>query len=240
VLDPKTATAVDRYAAEVRGLLGEDLLSVALYGSAAGEDFVSGTSDINTIIVVTAVNFSHLQRLAERLPAWRRGGFATPLVLDREFLAGAADSLIMELSEIKEQHRLLWGADPFERLVVDDRRLREFAEHEARQEVLKLRATFVEHAGDRRRLRPLLLDSLKTVLMIVRTILRVRRMPVPPRLPATIERLEEAHTQRFPTLHMLLGIRGGAPWSPDPIDDVFRRYLDEVTRVASIVDSTSA
>ena len=237
MLDPKTATAVDRYAAEVRGLLGEDLLTVALYGSAAGEDFVPGTSDINTIIVVTAVTFSHLQRLTERLPSWRRAGFATPLVIDREFLAGAADALPMELYEIKEQHRLLWGADPFERMAIDERRLRNSAEHEARQQLLKLRAASVEHAGDRRRLRPLLLESLKTVLMITRTVLRVRRMQVPPRLAASIERLEEAHTQRFPTFHMLLAIRSGSPWPPDPIDDIFRRYLEEVGRLTSIVDS---
>jgi len=239
VLDPKTATAVDRYAAEVRGLLGEDLLTVALYGSAAGEDFVPGTSDINTIIVVTSASFSHLQRLAERLSSWRRAGFATPLVIDREFLAGATDALPMELHEIKEQHRLLWGADPFERMATDRRRLREFAEHEARQQLLNLRAVFVEHSGDRRRLRPLLLESLKVILMIVRTLLRVRRMQVPPRLAATIERLEEAHTQRFPTLHTLLAIRGGGPWPPDSIDEIFRRYLEEVGRIVSIVDSVS-
>ena len=240
MLDPKTATAVDRYAAEVRGLLGEDLLTVALYGSAAGEDFVPGTSDINTIIVVTAVTFSHLQRLAERLSAWRRTGFATPLVIDREFLAGSTDALPMELHEIKEQHRLLWGADPFERMATDERRLREFAEHEARQLLLKLRSAFVEHSGDRRRLRPLLLESLKTVLMIVRTLLRVRRMQVPPRLAAIIERLEEAHTQRFPTFHTLIAIRASGSWPSDPIDDLFRRYLDEVGRLTSIVDSVSA
>jgi hypothetical protein len=240
VLDPKTATAVDRYAAEVRGLLGEDLLTVALYGSAAGEDFVAGTSDINTVIVVTAVNFSHLQRLAERLPAWRRAGFATPMVIDREFLAGATNILAMELYEIKERHRLLWGADPFERLAIDDRRLRDFAEYEARQELLKLRAAFIEHAGDRRRLRPLLRESLKTALMIARTLLRVRHMQVPPRLIATVERLEAAHTQRFPTLHTLIAVRAGSPWPPDHIDDVFRRYLDEVARLASLVESASA
>ena len=108
MLDPKSATAVDRYAAEVRGLLGEDLLSVALYGSAAGEDFVPGSSDINTIIVVTTVTFSHLHRLAERLPSWRRGSFATPLVIDREFLAGAPEALAMEvfptIAESPTQH----------------------------------------------------------------------------------------------------------------------------------------
>jgi hypothetical protein len=64
-------------------------------------------------------------------------------------------------------------------------------------------------------------------------------MQVPPRLAATIERLEEAHTQRFPTIHILLAIRAGTPWPPDPIDDVVRRYLDEVGRIATIVDSAS-
>jgi hypothetical protein len=239
VLDPKSATAVDRYAAEVRGLLGEDLLSVALYGSAAGEDFVAATSDINTIIVVSSVNFSHLQRLAERLPAWRRSNFATPMVIDREFLAGATDSLPMQLYEIKEQHRLLWGADPFERLRIDERRLRLAAERCARQELLRLRAAFIEHAGDRKRLRALLLESLKTIMMIARALLRVRRMQVPHRLVATVERVEAAHTQRFATLHALLGIRGGEAWPADPIEDLFRRYLDEVGRLATLVDTAS-
>ncbi len=64
-------------------------------------------------------------------------------------------------------------------------------------------------------------------------------MQVPPRLAATVERLEEAHTQRFPTFHLLLTIRGGGSWPSDPIDEMFRRYLDEVGRLASIVDSVS-
>lgn len=239
MLDPKSATAVDRFAAEVRGLLGEDLLSVALYGSAAGEDFVSGTSDINTIIVVTSVTFSHLQRLAERLPAWRRSNFATPMVIDKEFLAGAVDSMPMHLYEIKEQHRLLWGADPFERLSIDSRQLRIAAEYEAHQELLRLRAAFIEHVGDRKRLRALLIDSLKTALMIVRALLRVRNMQVPPRLAATVERVEAAHTQRFPTMQTLLAVRSGAPWPADPIEDIFRRYLDEVGRLVYLIDSVS-
>lgn len=240
MLDPKSATAVDRFAAEVRGLLGEDLLSVALYGSAAAEDFVAGSSDINTVIVVTAVNFSHLQRLAERLPAWRRASFAIPMVIDKEFLSGATDSLPMQLCEIKEQHRLLWGADPFERLKIDERRLRLGAETAARQELLRLRAAFVELVGDRKRLRALLLESLKLILMVVRALLRVRHMQVPPRLAATVERLEAAHTQRFPTLHALLAIRGGGAWPADPIEEICRRYLEEVGRIVTLVDSASA
>jgi hypothetical protein len=239
VLDPKSATAVDRFAAEVRGLLGEDLLSVALYGSAAGQDFVAGTSDINTVVVVTAVNFSHLQRLAERLPAWRKGHFATPMIIDREFLAGAVDSLPMELYDIKEQHRLLWGADPFERLAIDERRLRLAAEQTARRELLRLRAALVEHAGDRRRLRILLLESLKTVLLIMRSLLRVRRMQVPARLAAVVERVEAAHTQKFGTVHTLLGVRGGGSWPADAMEDVCRRYLDEVGRLTALVDTVA-
>jgi hypothetical protein len=239
VLDPKSATAVDRFAAEVRGLLGEDLLSVALYGSAAGEDFVAGTSDINTVVVVTAVSFSHLQRLAERLPAWRKTGFATPMIIDREFLAGASDSLPMELSDIKAQHRLLWGADPFERLAIDERRLRLAAEHGARQELLALRDAFVEHVGDRKKLRAVLLESLTTALMIMRALLRVRRMQVPPRLAAIVERVEAAHTQKFATIHALLGIRASGSWPTDAIDDLVRRYLEEIGRLTMLVDSAS-
>jgi predicted nucleotidyltransferase len=240
VLDPKTATAVDRYAAEIRGLLGEDLLSVALYGSAADDDFVPGTSDINTIIVLTTVTFSHLQRLSERLPAWRRGGFATPLIIDREFLSGATDAFPIELHEIQERHRLLWGADPFERLTIDDRHLRYLAEHETRDRLLKLRAAFVEHAGDKRRLRPLLLESLKTFLMVMRRLLRLRGMQVPPGLVAALERFEAATTQRFPAFHALLGVRSGSPWPSEPIDETFRRYLEDVNRLVPLIDSASA
>jgi hypothetical protein len=162
------------------------------------------------------------------------------MVIDKEFLAGATDSLPMQLGEIKEQHRLLWGADPFERLKIDERRLRLAGEHAARQELLRLRAAFVELNGDRKRLRALLLESLKTILMVVRALLRVRHMPVPPRLVATVERLEAAHTQRFATIHALLAVRSGGPWPPDPIDDIFRRYLEEVGRLASLVDAASA
>jgi predicted nucleotidyltransferase len=45
-------STLTQFAQELHNLLGNQLVAIVLYGSAAGENFVPGSSDLNTAIVV--------------------------------------------------------------------------------------------------------------------------------------------------------------------------------------------
>src|SRR5439155_368892 len=54
-LDARTEQTVARFADQVQAVLGPQLVCLALYGSAAGDDWVPGRSDVNLAIRVVRV-----------------------------------------------------------------------------------------------------------------------------------------------------------------------------------------
>lgn len=238
MLDAQAEKAIAQLVEQIRLIFGKDLLSVTLYGSAAGEDFVSGKSDLNLAIVLDRVSFPHLKALHEHLPRWHKLGAAVPLLLDRRFLDQGRDVFPMEFRDIKEQHRVLFGEEVFARLEIDSRHLRYQAEHEARSKLLRLRALYAEVGADRKRLEGLLLDSAKTFIIIMRNFMRLRRGEVRTRYLEVLDQFEQHFAQTFPTIrHLHLVKLGTAPWE-NGIDETFRTYLDEVERLIDLIDQT--
>src|SRR5436190_11725926 len=92
------------FVGDVERALGDELLAVHLYGSAATGEWVRGRSDVNTVVVVRAVTSRVLDALAACLGRWRRRGFALPLVVEEEFFDRAADAFPMELDDARRVH----------------------------------------------------------------------------------------------------------------------------------------
>jgi predicted nucleotidyltransferase len=236
MLDPQSEKAIVQVAEQVRLVFGADLVSVTLYGSAAGEDFVPGKSDLNLAIVLEHVTFPHLKALHEHLPKWHKLGAAVPLLLDRPFLERARDVFPMEFHDIKEQHRVLFGEEIFAQLEIDSRHLRYQAEHEARGKLLRLRALYAEVGADRKRLEHLILSSAKTFVVIMRNFVRLRRGAGQTRYLAVLDEFEQHSEQTFPAVRHVLQVKlGTQPWA-DGIEEVFRAYLEEVERLIGWFD----
>jgi hypothetical protein len=208
---------------------------VALYGSAVGSDFVPGKSDINLVVVLDRVEYSDLHALRPLLPRWRKAGLATPLVLDREFLRRAADVFPMELHAIKAHHRILFGENVFAALEVRNTHLRYQCEHEARGKLLRLRALYIEIGNRRDALQRLMLDSLKTFLIIMRTLNWMRGAATTSH-EATLGAFCEQFECTLPVMTRLLDLRRGKDkWDGD-VEIMFRGYLEELEKLVVIVD----
>ena len=118
MVDATTEKAIAQVVEQARAAFGSDLVSIVLYGSAAGEDFVPGRSDLNFALVFERVTFAHLKRLHAHLPGWHKLRVGTPLLFDRRSLDRARDVFPMELHDIKAQHRVLYGEEVFATLVI--------------------------------------------------------------------------------------------------------------------------
>jgi hypothetical protein len=237
MLDARTEKMLAQFTQEVRQLLAEELIALALYGSGAGDNFVVGHSDLNVIMVVREARFEVLQKLQPRLPAWHKQGFAIPLLIDKDFLQRSRDVFPMEFHDIKTQHRLLWGTDVFQELEIDSRHLRFQAEYEARSKLLRLCALYLEHAGDKTRLRTLMLDSLKTFLVLMHHLTRLYGKNSFPLYAAVLTDFEQHFQLAFPRMHQLLAIREGKQgWPSETVTDFFRDYLREVQQLVGVID----
>lgn len=128
---------------ELTRLLGEDLISLSVFGSAASGDYVYGHSDINTALVMKAVTVAHLKILAVPIERWMIRGFAAPRIFTPEDLTRSLDVFPLLFMDIRDNHRLLYGPDSFANLQVDRGLLRVQVEQMLKTKVSEIRSEFL-------------------------------------------------------------------------------------------------
>jgi hypothetical protein len=240
MLDAKTEQVLATVTERLRALFSARLVTVALYGSAVGPDFVAGQSDLNLAVVLDTVGFADLQALQAELGGWRKQGLATPLLLDQRFLHEAADVFPMELEDIRDHHRSLHGADVFATLAIRRDNLRYQCEHEARGKLLRLAGLYLEIGGDRRALQRLMIESLKTFLIVMRNVNRLLSIHEPGVYASVLARFTQHFHCTFPTMARLLRIKLGQEKWRDDGDTTFRSYLAEVQQLIAYIDQLPA
>ena len=58
----KIQKSLKSFVEDLKSIYADQLISVILYGSAVGKDFVSGRSDINTVVILKKVDLKALKR----------------------------------------------------------------------------------------------------------------------------------------------------------------------------------
>src|SRR5207247_10156054 len=84
------ATA-EGFAEEVAGALGNRLVALLLYGSAARGTHVPDRSDLNTLLICVAVDEDLFARLEPAVRGWTRAGHPAPLILTEQEWRESAD-----------------------------------------------------------------------------------------------------------------------------------------------------
>jgi hypothetical protein len=190
---------------------------------------------VNTVVVVTRLSIDVLDALAPAV-AGRPPTFALPLVVDREYLERARDTFPIELSDVARQHRVLAGTDVLAALTVEPAALRRECEQEGRGKLLRLRAVYLETAGDPAALERLMVGSLKTFLVLLRHLLVLRDGRTTTAY-GDVLRAAEASLGPLPLMRRLLEHREGtAPLALGELRRAFGRYLGEVELIVAALD----
>jgi hypothetical protein len=236
-LDASTEAAVGRFADQVRAVLGTRLVCLALYGSGAGDDWVPGRSDVNLAIVVPRVTLDVLEALAPVVAA-RPRGLALPLLVDPEYLAHARDTFPIELSDLARQHRVLAGDDVLAPVRVERAAVRRQCEQEARGKLLRLRALFLDTAGDPAAVERLMVESVKSFLLVLRHLLQLRDGTLAGGYGAVLD-AGERRLGPLPTLRRVLAQRAGTA-DARTLRAGFGGYLEEVERIVAALETADA
>ncbi|HUE14502.1 MAG TPA: hypothetical protein VMR25_10090 [Planctomycetaceae bacterium] len=159
--------------------LPEQLKCVVLYGSAAAGDFVPGASNYNVLILLEPLTVAQLDALAPTILAWSRAGHSPPLVFTPEGLTASTDAFPIELLDIQQSRRVLWGPDLLASMRVHPAHLRLQIERELTGKLLSLRGKYLLTEGKREAATELMLRSLSTILVLFRAALRLYQGDVP-------------------------------------------------------------
>lgn len=227
-------------AADLQAAVGTSLLSLVLYGSAAGKDYVEGVSDVNLLVVVQDNPVAVLDRLRPHWRQWHKRGLTAPVVVNREFLSRAVDVFPMELADIQAQHELLAGEDLLSGLTIDPEHIRRQAEFELRSKWLRLSALYLHAKAEAALVQSALLEAVKSFCVIMRHLLRLAGAKHPHSYAEVVAEFTDAFGHSLPATVQLLEIRRRQqPWPAD-CDSLFRAYLEEIGRVVNVADQLFA
>jgi predicted nucleotidyltransferase len=217
---------------------GANLECVALFGSAANGEFHADYSDINILCVVNEVSAPILEKLAPVINAWTKKKYPTPLIFSHTELKQSADVFAIEMLDIRQRHRILYGEDIFTGMNIPMDRHRVQLEHELRTKLLTLRQSYIQAASDDKSVRRLMLDSVSAFSTLFRhTLIAMGEQPAPHRAE-NITRLAE-RTKFDPGIFLkLLQVRERtAKENEIEAASAFSQYLDGINTVVQAVDA---
>ena len=221
----------------LRQAYSDRLVSVVLYGSAAGGDHNPKYSDVNILCVLSAITPRELERGEDIFRWWREQGSPSPLLLTESEVTTSTDCFAIEFLDIQQQHRLLYGKDVISGLRVDRSFYRAQVEHELRAKLLRLRQKASGMLSDADLLRRLLVDSVSTFCVLFRHALALHNVHAPARKREVLARAREHFGIDTAPFEKLLAIREDHvnPRAVKP-NDLLAGYLEAVGQVIEAVD----
>ncbi|HEY6946500.1 MAG TPA: nucleotidyltransferase domain-containing protein [Candidatus Acidoferrum sp.] len=146
-----------------------NLECVILFGSAARGDFREGHSDLNVVCILRSLTVEELGRLAGVVKWWYvEQREPAPLFFTHEELRQAADVFAIEILDMKQGRRVLYGEDLVAKIEVPMNLHRLQIEHDLRTVLLKLRQHYLRSPGNAHELAPVLRKSFSSVLTLLR------------------------------------------------------------------------
>jgi hypothetical protein len=224
-------------AVDYKAAFGDDLVSVVLYGSGVTAEYDSKKSDLNFLILLSEEGIDRLHLAHELVAKWRKHKVATPLFLTKAYIESSLDTFPIEFLNIKRSYKLIAGEDVLEGISFKKNFIRMQCERELKGKLLLLRERYVETRGKSRVLRELVSASVPTFIFVFKGLLYLLDKEIPETKRETVIALSQALGLDDELLSSLLQIEGGAlKPSSQEIDDIFKRYLQQIRTLALLMD----
>jgi len=124
--------------------------SLHVTGSAVAGEYVAGKSDVNSIVVLHAMDLRFLEMMAPLGKRFGRKRVASPLVMTPEYIESSLDVFPIEFLNIRLVHRTVSGFDLFESIRIDTGDLRLQCERDLKAKLIGLRQGYLSSQGDAR------------------------------------------------------------------------------------------
>jgi len=233
----QTEELLDELVRRVRESLGDDLVCVVLYGSAAAGDFQEKVSDLNTLCVLKQAGMAQLEAAYPAVDWWLKKRQPAPILLSTEEVQNAHDAFAIEFLDIRAAYRILWGEDVIKPVEVEPQHHRHQVEHELRSRLLRLRERFLALQKDRRELKSLMTASVPTFATLFRHALLLAGVEAPVRKREIFQQAAERFSLSAAPFLKLLDVREGKQKIEDAgLHPLFEDYLKQITAAAQQVD----
>jgi hypothetical protein len=228
---------VSEFVTRLQQAAGDNLESVVLYGSAVTGEWDPDFSNINLLCFVRDTAFPKLKMLTPVIEWWFKAGHRPPMVITRAELERSTDVFVIELMDIRRQHKVLFGPDLVGTLEIPMHLHRAQLEYELREKLILLRQGLLLSANDNERIWMALLHSLPAFAALFRHAVIAQGLPVPPTKREAIRQLAKSLNFDATPFDSLLDIREHkVNRGQFQVQEVATRYLSAVEAVTAAVD----
>jgi hypothetical protein len=222
---------VDEFVKRARVACGTNLESVILFGSAVAGDYHPGLSNLNLLCILRVSSFEALKALAPVANWWDKQKQPPPLCITRQELDRSTDVFTIELLDMQQHHRVIYGEDALSGLQIPMDLHRVQVEYELREKLILLRQHLLLAAEKESRLWDILLRSAPSFSTLFRHARIALGDPSPP------TRREAAKAFNASAVLQVLDVREKKiDRQTVDIRELVARYLDDVEQITTLVD----
>jgi hypothetical protein len=230
-------THAQEFVKRCREAAGSNVEAIILFGSAASGDFHPGLSDINLFCLLHDGSFSALQALAPVAQWWSGQKQPPPLCMTRHELERSTDVFTIELLDMIQHHRVLFGDDVLHGLHISTHLHRVQVEYELREKLVLLRQHLLLAAGKDSRLWDVLLHSVPSFATLFRHALIALGSDAPPGRRDAVQALAKRVAFDPSAMHQILDVRERRTEQKKmDVKDLCTRYLTAIEKVAAVID----
>jgi predicted nucleotidyltransferase len=233
----KITGKTDEFVKRCREAAGSNVEAILLFGSAVSGDFHPGLSDLNVFVLLRDGSFSALQALSPVAKWWNGEKQPPPLCMTRRELERSTDVFAIELLDMVQHHRVLFGEDVLKSLHIATNLHRIQVEYELREKLILLRQHLLLAAGENARLWDVVLHSVPSFATLFRHALIVLTGDVAANRRESVQKLSQQIGFDPSAVLQALDVRER---QADPkkldVNDLCARYLAAIEKVAAAVD----
>jgi hypothetical protein len=228
---------LSEFVKRVRDAGGANVESVILFGSAVSGHFHPGISNLNLFCVLCDSSYAALQALEPVAKWWEKQKQPAPLYMSRVELERSTDVFTIELLDMRDHHRVLFGDDVVQNLQIPMSLHRVQVEYELREKLILLRQQFLLASGNNSRLWDLMLRSVPSFVTLFRHALIALGDASQAGRREAVQALSKRVEFDPAAINQLLDVRekkGDA--RKIEVNDLFARYLGAIEKVTAAVD----
>lgn len=235
-LPQKSKDVVGQFTKKLIDGLGDNLVSIILFGSAAEGEFIEGKSDINLLIVLLRARAIDLNIIMDVGRKFIGKGLAIPLIFEKDHVSTSLDTFPIEFSDMKRRHIVLFGEDPLEKAVIERKNLRYQCERELKSMLVNLRRGFLQTDGKGGNIQSVLENSLSSLLAACKGLLWLAGKTPPNETAAILSAVKETYNTGTVTMERVWELRQGKSGATATLEMMFDDYTSEIARLIGIVD----
>ena len=222
---------------DYKKLFGDELKGIILYGSAAGESYIRGKSDINFMILLSEEGIENLDRAFKTVAKWRKKKVATPLFLTTKYVATSLDVYPIEYLNFQRKHILVFGRDILKELEFNPDFVRLQCEREIKGKLLLLREAFLDTSGKKMALMEVISQSLPAFIAIFEALLYLQGRETPLEKRGIIRSVCELFDLDAVLFEKLIDIKEQKlKLNEATMNTLFKAYISEIRKLSILVD----